>query len=228
MGTSRPRSGSRRVRGFGGTAGTSRRAVHRIFQEYLAAKHLARLPLDQLKSYCANTGCKAPWHEVTLTLMQLLERQDDVNGLIDELRKPVADRLEEPLQQILLTRVAVAEINCSHRKACELLSQVFSWIECGQWMPLRRTLVREVAAGLESEQVAASLAARAARWFPGRVEWLYNIPSARQSSRRSKRFLTYASHCTIVTAAMNTEALLRLWRPSRKSLRNWPTSCSES
>ncbi|MBN1840717.1 MAG: hypothetical protein JW883_00335 [Deltaproteobacteria bacterium] len=152
--------------------------LHRIFQEYLAAKHLARLSLDQVKSYCANTGCKAPWHEVTLTLMQLLERRDDVDGLIDELRKPVADYLDEPLQQILLTRVAVSEINCSRRKACELLSQVFSWIECGRWMPLRRALVQEVAAGLESEQVAAPLSARAARWFPGRVKWLHDIPTA--------------------------------------------------
>lgn len=152
--------------------------LHRIFQEYLAAKYLARLPLEQVKNYCANTGCKAPWHEITLTLIQLLERQDDVDGLIDELCKPVADCLEEPLQQILLTRVAVAEINCSRRKAFELISKVFSWIEFGLWMPLRRALVQEVAAGLESEQVAASLAARAARWFPGRVKWLYDVPTA--------------------------------------------------
>jgi hypothetical protein len=42
-------------------------------------------------------------------------------------------------------------------------------------MLLRRTLVQEVAVGLESEQVAASLAAR---WFPGKVEWLHDLPTA--------------------------------------------------
>src|SRR5262249_24245789 len=152
--------------------------LHRIFQEYLAAKHLARLPLDQVKSYCADTGRKTPWHEVTLTLMQLLERQDDVDGLIDELRNPVADLREETFHQILLTRVAIAWINPSQNKAYEVVSQVFSWIECGRWMPLRRSLVREVAAGLESEHVGALIASRAARWFPGRVEWLHDVPTA--------------------------------------------------
>lgn len=152
--------------------------MHRIFQEYLAARYLARLPLDQVKDYCTNTGRKSPWHEVTLNLMQLLERQDDVDGLIDKLAMPVAECLDEPLQKILLTRVVVAQTNCSRKKAYELLSQVFSWIECGRWMPLRRTLVREVAVGLESELIRSPLAARAARWFPGRVEWLHGIPEA--------------------------------------------------
>ena len=152
--------------------------LHRIFQEYLAAKYLARLSLEEVKSYCADTGRKAPWHEVTVTLMQLLERQDDVDVLIDELRKPVEDILEEPLQQLLLTRVAIAETNCSRRIACDLVSQVFSWIEVGRWMPLRVSLVREVATGLESEQVGALVAARAARWFPGRVRWLHDVPTA--------------------------------------------------
>jgi hypothetical protein len=110
--------------------------------------------------------------------MQLLQRQDDVDGLIDELRKPVVDCLEEPLQQILLTRMAVAETNSSRRKAYELVSEVFSWIECGRWMPLRVSLVREVAAGLESERVGALVAARMARWFPGRVRWLHDVPAA--------------------------------------------------
>jgi hypothetical protein len=59
-----------------------------------------------------------------------------------------------------------------------LVSQVFSWIECGRWMPLRLVLVREVAAGLESEQVGTLIAGRAVRWFPGRFRWLHDLPTA--------------------------------------------------
>lgn len=151
--------------------------VHRIFQEYLAAKYLAKLSLDRVKVYCFETGLKAPWHEVTLTLMQLLERQDEVDGLIEELRKPASDHLDEPLQKILLTRLAVAETNCSRRKARELVSQIFAWIECGRWMPLRRSLVRELAAGLESEHVSDLVRTRMARWFPGRARYLRSVPA---------------------------------------------------
>ncbi|MET0038005.1 MAG: hypothetical protein ABW097_19085 [Candidatus Thiodiazotropha lotti] len=152
--------------------------LHRIFQEYLAAKHLARLPFNQIKNYCGNTGRKSPWHEITLLLMQLLERQNEVDELIDDLSKPVVDSLEESLQQVLLTRVAVTEINSSNKKARDLLSQVFSWIEYGRWMPLRRTIVGEVVAGLESERLAPLISGRANRWFPGRLKWLYDIPTA--------------------------------------------------
>ncbi|WP_434348710.1 hypothetical protein ACN6A1_15910 [Myxococcus virescens] len=150
--------------------------LHRIFQEYLAARHLSRLSLDTQKRYCTEVGHKGPWREVTLTLLQLLDRQDEVDLLIEELRKPVADCLDEPGQQILLTRVAVADTNCSRNKACEIISQVFSWIECGRWMPLRLALVQEVAAGLQSEKVGALVASRAARWFPGRLRWLHEAP----------------------------------------------------
>ena len=165
MGHSRSRTWPTRVWSVGGTAGTTRGLVHRIFQKYLAVKHLARLSLDPVRNYCVEAGRKAPWHEVTLTLMQLLERQDDVDGLIEEIRKPVSDCLDEPPTNPAHSSSG-SQINCSRSKARELMTQVFSWIECGRWMPLRLSLVREVAAGLESEHVGALVASRIGHGFP--------------------------------------------------------------
>lgn len=170
--------------------------MHRIFQEYLAAKYLARLPFDRVKGYCAGIGQKGPWHEVTVTLLQLLERPTDVDQLIEELRKPAAEALDEPGRQILLARLSAAETNCSRSKACDLARQAFSWIECGRWMPLRLALVRELAAGLESEQIGALVASRAERWFPGRVRWLHDLPAAmaKQAAANTVSDLSIALH----------------------------------
>ena len=90
------------------------------------------------------------------------------------------------------------------------MTQVFSWIECGRWMPLRLSLVREVAAGLESEHVGALVASRIGRWFPGRVRWLHDVPAVAVKQPLPKRFLTCASRYIIVTAAMTTGTSLKL------------------
>lgn len=152
--------------------------LHRVFQEYLAAKYLSRVPFAEAHKFCAEHGCKGPWHDVTLILLQLLERSNDVNLLIDEIAKPTSDPLDEPGQRILLARVAAADTNCSRGKATEVATRVFDWIEFGRWLPLRLTLVREIAAGLESEQIGELVAARTHRWFPGRVKWLHDLPLA--------------------------------------------------
>lgn len=150
--------------------------LHRIFQEYLAAKYISHLSLDRIRHYCTEVGRKAPWNEVTCTLLQLLERPDDVDGLLELLRAPVSDILDQPSQQILLARLAAAETNASRSKLYELSMEVFGWIECGRWMPLRLALVREITAGISSEQIGPLVAARAKRWFPGRLRWLFDIP----------------------------------------------------
>jgi len=152
--------------------------LHRIFQEYLAARYLSRVPFPEAQKYCAERGRKGQWHEVTLILLQLQARSSDADQLIDELAKPTGDPLDEPVQQILLARIAAADTNCSRRKATELAEGAFQRIEFGRWMPLRLSLVREIAVGLESEQIGSLVSARARRWFPGRQRWLRNIPAA--------------------------------------------------
>lgn len=152
--------------------------LHRIFQEYLAARYLSRVSFAEAQKYCAERGRKGQWHEVTLILLQLPARPNETDQLIDELAKPAGDPLEEPMQQILLARIAAADTSCSRRKAIELAEAAFQLIECGRWMPLRLTLVREITLGLESEQIGALVSARVRRWFPGRQRWLRNIPAA--------------------------------------------------
>ncbi|WP_145928668.1 NACHT domain-containing protein [Termitidicoccus mucosus] len=152
--------------------------LHRIFQEYLAARYLSRVPFPEAQKYCVERGRKGQWHEVTLILLQLQARPSDADQLVDELAKPTGEPMDEPVQQILLARIAAADTSCSRRKATELAERAFQWIECGRWMPLRLSLVREIAAGLESEQIGPLVSSRTRRWFPGRQKWLHDIPAA--------------------------------------------------
>lgn len=150
--------------------------LHRYFQEFLAAQHLAALPLPDLKGFCRAHGRRTPWHDVVMILCQMLPRPADVDELLDILREPAANPLEAPLREILLSRLASAPINCSRRTARQLIEQVFVWIELGNWLPLRLALVREVVRGLESPHVGELVAARMTRWFPGRKAFWSDYP----------------------------------------------------
>lgn len=147
--------------------------LHRVFQEYLAALYVSRFSLERTKKFCATHARRRAWHDVTVLLLQMLERPGDVDELIELLRGPVDDVLDEPVQKILLTRLGVAALNCSRGKSRALVMEAFDWIERGIWMPLRVTLVREIVHGLESEAVRDLVLKRMHRWFPGRV-WFWH------------------------------------------------------
>jgi hypothetical protein len=170
--------------------------LHRAFQEFLAAQHLARQPLERLMNYCREQGPQRSWHEVTVFLFQMLSRADEVDKLVDLLRSEVADPLERPIQQILLTRLASSPINCTRRKAREVMAEAFGWIERGEWMPLRGSLVREAVHGLESAHVREMVAERMMRWFPGRLAFWHDFPkhSARKPNDGTVDDLLVALH----------------------------------
>ena len=138
--------------------------MHRSLQEFLAAKEIMRWPFVELVSFVKEKAGLPEWQEVLIALFHLVPRTDEVDQLLSNIRKD--DYYTDPHRAILLARAVFSDCNCSPRLAHELAEHFLSLIEKSEWMPLRRRLLEEAMAGLDSEILSSAVGERLRKWFP--------------------------------------------------------------
>ena len=139
--------------------------MHRSLQEFLAAKQLQTRPVSDLHEFFRTKSGEQGWHEVLLSALYLLKRNDEVDALLHVVRAETSDSFGFPLRQILLARAVFGDLNCSAGMAEEIAHEILSLVEASAWWPLRRALVEEVVRGLESEVLGTMVCSKLRGWF---------------------------------------------------------------
>ncbi len=148
--------------------------LHRSFQEFLAAKEIARRPFVEARQLILNKSSEPGWQEILLTVLHFM-RQDEVDAVLVEVRKTAPGPLELLLHQTFLARAVFTDLNCSASIAVEIAEEIFSAIEMSAWMPLREALLFEAIQGLDSEVLGDHVRDRLRRWFPQRQEHRFRL-----------------------------------------------------
>nr|QNO56865.1 hypothetical protein KGHFPOIM_00007 [Methanosarcinales archaeon ANME-1 ERB7] len=146
---------------------------HRVFQEYLAAYHLSRMPLAGQLSVVEIRCADPQWREVILGLLYLTNRAEDIKQFVECIKDKleVVNTVEGYNIELLLSEIVSGDFNCPAGIAIELVSDVFEQIETGSWMPHRERLLRHVLYGLRSTKVKGLVKSKLRSWFPCRRRW---------------------------------------------------------
>ncbi len=153
---------------------------HRVFQEYLSAYHLSRLPLAEQLSI-VEMHCASPqWRQIILVLFYITKRAEDTKQFIECIRKK--RRIVNPIDcytiDLLLCETAFGEFNCPVGIVRELARESFEQVELGSWMPQRELLLKQILNGLRSIKVKELVKLKLKNWFPCRARWREGIFSA--------------------------------------------------
>lgn len=144
---------------------------HRTFQEFLAARSLAALPLAEQLTLVEKHCADPQWREVILAVLHLTTRPADVGRFIERLRVHALDVVERLAVDSLLCEVACGEFHCPPGMARELVGEACQQVEAGHWMPQRERLLRQLLDGLRTARVREIIRERLRGWYP-RKQWL--------------------------------------------------------
>ena len=139
---------------------------HLSFQEFLAATHVFRLPIEEQKRLVREHAQSPSWREVILALMWLTKRPDDATKLIDEIRSLTAtlDDLGLACKE-LLAEVAFGEFCCPPQIAREIAADTFAAICWHPWPKHQERLVGHVVEGLRAAPLRDDVATRLQKWL---------------------------------------------------------------
>ena len=128
---------------------------HRVFQEYLAAYYLSRIPLSEQLSIVEIHCADPQWHETILGLFYVTSRAEDIKQFIDRIKTKLksVNTIDHYVIDLLLCETTFGDFNCPVGLARELAEKAFEQIELGSWMPQRERLLHHVLDGLRSTKV---------------------------------------------------------------------------
>ena len=144
---------------------------HRVFQDYLAAFHIAALSLHEQLSMVEAKCVDPQWREVILSLLHITQRREDVRNFVSLVRKRKDTRVDQYAIELLLGEIAFGDFGCSTDLVHELAEESFTKIEVGSWLPQRERLLKHALDGLQSLRVRELVKAKLRTWFPDRTHW---------------------------------------------------------
>jgi len=142
--------------------------LHRSFQEYLAAEHVARRPFAAQSDFVKQHCTEPIWQEVLLSLLHLTKRPEEVGELvavISDTASLVSDRF---ITLPILCEVAVGDFQCQATLARKVCRDIITEIEESPWLRHRERLLRSLLIGLFSPRVRDLIQERLRTWVPGR------------------------------------------------------------
>lgn len=145
--------------------------LHRALQEYLAACHLATLPLSDQLIFVESVCADPKWTEAILSLLYLTRSTESVTALVQRIRAKQNTAVGSYAVAQILGEVAFGDFNLSVSVAKELAHESFTEIETKSWLPHRERLLENAIGGLRSVRTREMVQTKLKSWFPDRTRW---------------------------------------------------------
>lgn len=145
--------------------------LHRSFQEFLAAQHLSRWPIDEQERFVLQYGHRVHWREVILALLWRTRRPDDVARLVAKIELHVGNSSSGLAVRELLSEIAFGDFGSPPQLAERLGNDAIERVQTHSWMPHRKRLLASVLEGLRSPRTRDKVRGLVGRWIFSRIGW---------------------------------------------------------
>jgi hypothetical protein len=151
---------------------------HRSFQEVLAGFYIATQTEEEQKKLLSKFVCDTQWGDVFLCLFSMLQKQADVESLIQHLKTISTGEYERLSVELLLAKIAFGNNKCSARTAKQISEKVRCKVFDGAYSrSQRRELLNISLSGYSSnkskkvvEEIISKSMPLNSRWMPSVLE----------------------------------------------------------